>query len=54
MHSPFLYYLTLYKPLSYLIVFLGMIFEGDIMLFATTFLAHEGVFNIFALLPILL
>ncbi|MBI3442338.1 MAG: VTT domain-containing protein [Candidatus Sungbacteria bacterium] len=45
MHHTLLYYLTLWKPLGYGIVFLGMIFEGDAMLFTAAFLAREGFFR---------
>ena len=41
-----LYYLTIWKPLGYGIVFLGMIFEGDAVLFAAVFLARERFFNL--------
>lgn len=49
-----LYYLTIWKPLGYGIVFLGMIFEGDAILFASVFLAREGFFNLQTLLAVVL
>ena len=45
MHSFLLAYLTYWKPLSFLIVALGMVFEGDIVLFAAAFLYSQSFFN---------
>lgn len=50
MDSILLPYLTAWKPLAYAIIFLGMILEGDALLFIAGFLTHQGVFE---LLPIL-
>lgn len=50
MHSFLLPYLTYWKPLSYLIVALGMVFEGDIILFSAAFLLSQ---RFFGTLPIL-
>lgn len=49
-----LYYLTIWKPLGYGIVFLGMIFEGDAILFAAVFLAREGFFSLKTVIAIVL
>ncbi len=38
------------QPIAYLIVFFGMFFEGDALLFITGFLTHQGYFEF---LPIL-
>jgi membrane protein DedA with SNARE-associated domain len=38
----------------YLIIFLAMILEGDIFLFTSFFLAHEGAFNVLKLIAIIL
>ena len=46
MHHHLLYYLTLWRPLGYGIVFFGMIVEGDGVLFAAAFLARERFFNL--------
>lgn len=54
MHHTLLYYLTIWKPLGYGIVFLGMIFEGDAILFAAVFLAREGFFSIKTVIAIVL
>ena len=35
-------YLTGWEPLAYIIIFLGMMLEGDLILFTATFLAHQG------------
>ncbi|MDP3999158.1 MAG: hypothetical protein Q8P76_01015 [bacterium] len=37
--------LTALGPISYIIVFLGMILEGDIVLFTTAFLTKQGLFD---------
>ena len=54
MAALFSYYVNLWPPLWYLVVFLGGIFEGDIMLFSTAFLARQGFFTIAYLFPLLL
>lgn len=46
MHHTLLFYLTLWRPLGYGIVFLGMIFEGDAILFTAAFLARERFFSL--------
>ena len=54
MHNSLLYYLAAWPSLWYIIVFLGGIFEGDILLFSTAFFARQGFLNIFYLFPVLL
>lgn len=54
MHHTLLYYLTLWRPLGYGIVFLGMIFEGDAILFAAAFLAREHFFTLRTTIPTVL
>jgi len=54
-----LHYLTIWRPLGYLLVFLGLIFEGDIFVFTSAFLTKLNFFDvgdiiIVALLAILL
>lgn len=39
-----LHYLSLWRPLGYALVFLGMMVEGDIILFTAAFLTHQGFF----------
>lgn len=39
-------YLVWWRPIGYLIIFLGMILEGDIVLFTASFLTHQGFFDI--------
>ena len=46
LHSLFLFYLTVWRPLGYTLVSLGMVFEGDGMLFTSAFLTAEGFFDI--------
>ncbi len=43
METIFSHYLLLWKPVAYLILFSGMIFEGDVILFTAAFLAHQGL-----------
>ncbi len=52
--SMFIHYLTLSQPIGYILVFVGMIIEGDVLLFTTAFLVHQGVFNIGYMLIIVL
>lgn len=42
----FLYYLTYWQPLGYAIAFFGMIFEGDVVLFAVAFLTSQRIFSL--------
>lgn len=44
--SMFLYYLTIRRSIGYAIVFLGMVIEGDGVLFAAAFLTHQGFFDL--------
>lgn len=39
------HYLLLWRPLGYILVFIGMIFEGDVFLFTAAFLTHQGFFD---------
>ena len=39
-------YLTTHQALGYAIIFFGMMIEGDILLFTTGFLTHQGYFDI--------
>lgn len=41
----FLNILILWPPLGYILIFLAMIFEGDLALFTAAFLAKLGLFN---------
>ena len=45
MHSIFLEYLFYSKPLTYLLMFIGMIIEGDFLLFSVGFLVHQGLID---------
>lgn len=47
MESLFIHYLTAWEPLGYILVFIGMMFEGDTVLFAAVFLAHQGYLSLF-------
>ncbi len=46
MHPYLFHYLVDWRPLGYLIIFLGMVFEGDGFLFATAFLTAQGFFDL--------
>lgn len=46
LHSLFLSYLTVWKPLGYILAFFGMVFEGDGALFTLAFLTAEGFFDV--------
>ncbi len=50
-----LHYLSEYQTLGYIIIFLGMMIEGDILLFTVGFLTHRGYFGLdMALLAVFL
>lgn len=44
--SLFIHYLTLSRPIGYVFVFIGMIIEGDVLLFIAAFFTHQGIFDI--------
>lgn len=54
MRSFFLHYLTVSPPLGYLLLFIGMLFEGDALLFVTGFLAYHGYFSVSKAFPVVL
>lgn len=43
--SILIHYLIAWSSLAYIVIFLGMIVEGDAFVFATAFLAHQGAFE---------
>lgn len=45
MDSFVLHYLTLWRPLGYLLTFLGLLFEGEAVIFTAAFLTHRGFFD---------
>lgn len=47
MSSLFFHYLIASRPIGYSLVFLGMMFEGDIFLLSTSFLTRLGYFDVF-------
>ena len=47
--SYIVHYLSISRPSALLIVFIGMIIEGDILLFTAAFLSAQGLFNPFEL-----
>ncbi len=47
MESLFAHYLTVWEPLGYILIFVGMMFEGDTVLFTAVFLAHQGYLSLF-------
>jgi len=52
MQSTLIHFLMLWRPLGYLIAFWGMVFEGDMTLFASAFLAREGAFDPAVIAPL--
>lgn len=44
--SLLMHYLLLSPFVGYTAIFLGMIIEGDVLLFTAAFLTHQGIFNI--------
>lgn len=48
----FLHYLSEYQTLGLIIIFFGMMIEGDILLFTVGFLTHQGYFDIGTMLLI--
>jgi len=47
------HFLTHHQMLGYVVIFLGMMFEGDITLFTAGFLTHQGYFNFGTMLTLL-
>lgn len=45
MHPWIAQFLIHEKPLAYAIIFIGMMIEGDALLFVAAFLTHQGFFN---------
>lgn len=45
MESLITHYLLVWEPLGYILVFIGMIFEGEAVLFSAAFLTQQGLFN---------
>ncbi len=43
MHSLLLRYLVVWRPLGYFLVCLGVIIEGDVVVFTAAFLAEQAV-----------
>lgn len=52
MESLFLAYITLWKPLGYGLVFLGVMFEGDVFLLMTAGLTRFGYFDPLSMLVV--
>ena len=50
MDSYLLDYLILWQKFAYLLIFIGIVLEGDIILFASAFLAYKGFFNLWYVL----
>ena len=46
MQSLILPYLTAWTPFGYLIIFIGMMLEGDVTLFSAAFLTQQGFFRL--------
>ena len=46
MESLLAHYLTIWEPLGYIVIFIGMMFEGDTVLFIAAFLVQQGALGI--------
>lgn len=46
MHSILFSYLTHWRSAGYALIFIGMLVEGDILIFSAFFLAHQGFFDL--------
>lgn len=46
------HFLSLWRPLGYVLLFIGMIFEGDIIFFTAAFLTHQGFFDLGTMLAV--
>jgi len=53
MHFLLLGFIVRYPILSYALVFIGMIIEGDFTLFTSLFLTSDGLFDLTIILPVL-
>ena len=54
MDSFLLSYLNYWEPLGYIIIFLGMMIEGDTVLFIAAFLAYQGILETMPMLVVAL
>jgi len=45
MESFLFHYLTFWEPLAYILIFIGMMLEGDTVLFIAAFLTHQGILH---------
>ncbi len=54
MRSLLLNYLLIWAPLGYILVFVGMMVEGDVVLFTVAFLTQQGFFDWRLALPVVL
>jgi len=46
MGTIFLHYFLIWKPLGYALIFIGMLFEGEILIFTSFFLARQGFLDL--------
>ncbi len=53
-HYLLLHYLLVWAPLGYILVFTGMMVEGDVVLFTVAFLTQQGFFDWRITLPVVL
>lgn len=45
MHFLFLHYLAVWAPLGYFLIFIGLLLEGNFVLFTAAFLTHQKIFD---------
>lgn len=46
MHSLVIHTLIFYRPIGYFLIFIGLLIEGEFVLFTAAFLTHQGAFDI--------
>ncbi|MCR4274661.1 MAG: VTT domain-containing protein [Candidatus Campbellbacteria bacterium] len=54
MHTLFLQYLQTYHVFAYVLIFVGLLIEGELTLFLAAFLVHQGSLNFYDILAITL
>jgi membrane protein DedA with SNARE-associated domain len=54
MQTLFLHYIELFRPAAYAAIFLGLILEGELVLFTALMLTHQGYLKIGELAPVIL
>jgi membrane protein DedA with SNARE-associated domain len=53
-HTLFLHYLEVFRTAAYAVIFLGLVLEGELVLFTALVLAHQGYLRIGELIPVVI